>query len=174
MAKKSIEFVPAYDSNALAKMMEDTLMEVIEQTTIKILTAAGEYFVGEARRGGAYKDRTGNLRSSIGYVVLKDGEKVSQSEFVPIGKMYAVGMSEERYEKAIIESDGTEGVDVGRRLIEEMTKEYPFGLVLVGVAAMEYALYVEAIHSLDVITGATIKTMEFIRDSFEAVTAKMG
>ena len=72
---------------------QDTLRELqagyrkIENGIIKILQRAGEIFVTEARDGlnispaafpkGDYKDQTSNLRSSIGYFILKDGSIVN-------------------------------------------------------------------------------------------------
>ena len=43
------------------------------------LQAGGEKFIEVARRSGSYKDQTGNLRSSIGYIIAKDGEVVTEN-----------------------------------------------------------------------------------------------
>ena len=45
----------------------------IEQQTIYNLSYVGERCLNEARSTNSYKDQTGNLRSSIGYVIVKDG-----------------------------------------------------------------------------------------------------
>lgn len=45
------------------------------------LCYVGEAAVAEAREGGSYTDRTGNLRSSVGYVVSMDGRAVQASGF---------------------------------------------------------------------------------------------
>ena len=48
----------------------------IEQQTIYNLSYVGERCLNEARSTNSYKDQTGNLRSSIGYVIVKDGKIV--------------------------------------------------------------------------------------------------
>ena len=45
------------------------------------LCYVGEAAVAEAREGGSYTDRTGNLRSSVGYVVSMDGRAVQTAGF---------------------------------------------------------------------------------------------
>ncbi len=100
----------------------------IENGIIKILQFAGEQFVKDARDGlnisgafpkGDYTDRTVNLRSSIGYFVLNNGQ--------------------------IIDSkiEGTaEGVAAGRELLNSIPGKS--GYQLIGVAGMDYASYVES------------------------------
>ena len=54
------------------------------QEIVSILEYAGLEAVKEARLKGNYTDRTGNLRSSIGFVVVDDGRIVSSNfEAVP-------------------------------------------------------------------------------------------
>lgn len=65
---------------------------VIDQAIFSRLIRIGNNFVNNARSGGGYKDQTGNLRSSIGFIILKDGEIVyetfpgSKSEGVEVAK----------------------------------------------------------------------------------------
>ncbi|SFS30783.1 hypothetical protein [Lutibacter maritimus] len=104
-----------------------------EQTNnkfLEILQYLGEKFVNEARSNDTYKDRTGNLRSSIGYIILKDG-KIIESNF----------------------SGKKVGKNKGAEIANEIKTEYPDGYVLIGVAGMNYAAAVEA-KGFDVITGA--------------------
>ena len=51
-------------------------MNAIVDHLIKQLSYIGEECVRVARQNGSYNDITGNLRSSIGYVVLYDGKPV--------------------------------------------------------------------------------------------------
>ena len=46
---------------------------------MKKMMYLGEKFVNKARLEGNYKDRTGNLRSSIGYIILLNGKIVNQN-----------------------------------------------------------------------------------------------
>ena len=68
---------------AIKKDLED-----IERNIINIMQYCGEQFVSDARNSlhissslfpkGDYKDRTANLRSSIGYFVMRDNEVVKE------------------------------------------------------------------------------------------------
>lgn len=57
----------------------DKFQERAEERIFKLLSAAGEKFVEVARKSGNYTDRTGNLRSSVGYIIAMDGETVSEN-----------------------------------------------------------------------------------------------
>ena len=96
------------------------------QSAISILDYVGLECVKEARTMRKYTDQTGNLRSSTGYAVVYNGRIIKQSNF----------------EKAKQES--TEGTATGKRLIQQLASSYADGLVLVLVAGMDYAVYVEA------------------------------
>ena len=50
-----------------------------EDKMLVFLQAGGEKFIQVARQSGSYKDQTGNLRSSVGYVIAKDGEVVKEN-----------------------------------------------------------------------------------------------
>lgn len=102
----------------------------VDDKTLQTLQYLGEQFVNKARLNGNYTDRTGNLRSSIGYIILHDA-KVIDKNFE--GK--------------------TEGKNQGQTVANEVGLQYPKGFVLIGVAGMNYAAYVEA-KGFDVITGS--------------------
>lgn len=108
---------------------------------VSVFQYAGEEFVNEARKSGNYTDRTGNLRSSIGYVIGVDGKIV-----------------EEDFKEAEKGSDKSTGVSEGRKLARELLQkpEYQSGIVLIGVAGMDYAVAVES-KKYDVITGSAPK-----------------
>lgn len=108
----------------------------IDQAIINRFTRVGEQFVIDARNNGSYLDQTGNLRSSIGYVVLRGGKKVAFSDFGDNSG-----------------GDG-EGSGKGKKFIDKLAKYYPDGYVLICVAGMEYAAAVES-RGKDVITGST-------------------
>ena len=58
----------------------DEQIERIEQLIIYNLSYVGEQCLTEARSTNSYKDQTGNLRSSIGYIIVKDGRVIRQSD----------------------------------------------------------------------------------------------
>lgn len=99
--------------------------ENVHMAIVSVLYQLGELCVNEARSFGSYTDRTGNLRSSIGYGVFKDGQPISYSDFEQVSK-------------------GTDGAIEGRALLDRVAGQYPNGYALIVVAGMNYAVYVEA------------------------------
>lgn len=97
-----------------------------KEAAITALNYVGLECVKEARKNGKYTDRTGNLRSSIGYVVLENG--------IPIKKG--------GYQKVL--STATEAQAKSDSLISSLAATYKTGLVLIVLAGMDYAVYVEA------------------------------
>lgn len=105
---------------------------------------AGEMCIEEARNGGNYIDRTGNLRSSIGYAVLWDG-KVIQQECVDKTK------------------NGDSGVSEGMRYLQSRCeKASKKGIVLIVTAGMHYAEYVEA-KGYVVLSSAELKAPKIVK-----------
>ena len=82
-------------------------------------------------------DHTGNLRSSIGYAIFDYGMKQVESAFASIGS-------------------GATGSQEGRKMIADLAKEYSRVYALVVVAAMNYADFVEAIESKDVLASTEL------------------
>lgn len=112
---------------------------------VETLSYIGERAVTIAREQGNYMNRTGNLRSSIGYIVLQDGEPVRQSgDYIVSG----------------VEGAGDEGAQKARELLARLQSEFPQGIVLIVCAGMNYASYVEDIHGKDVLTSAQLDTEE--------------
>lgn len=106
--------------------LEDMLrsqLTAVDNAIIYRLEVLGEKCVAEAREHHGYTDRTGNLTSSIGYVIAKDGEIVRQGGF----------------EQAL---EGKEGKTRGAVFAREQVARYPEGYVLIIVAGMNYAVYV--------------------------------
>ncbi|WP_019540562.1 HK97 gp10 family phage protein [Proteiniphilum acetatigenes] len=134
------------DLNRWMKIFEDR----VHAKTYTLLQAAGEMFVKYARESGKYIDHTGNLRSSIGYVIVENGS-IEGDNF----KIVQSG------------TDGKEGVEKARRLARTLANTHNTGMVLIGLAGMEYAVYVEAMESKDVITAANIKTEEWMRKAIQ-------
>lgn len=112
------------------------LLAEVERQIIESLCRIGEEAVKLAKlippeRG--FRDQTGNLRSSIGYVVVKDGKPVNVSFGAVKG--------------------GHAGVNEGQRLALQVGSGYAEGYALVVVAGMNYAVHVES-KGRDVLTSA--------------------
>lgn len=120
-----------------------TIEKVLQRSIIEV--------VNTAKNTDTYTDRTNNLRSSIGYVLYKDGQKVSAS-----------------FEKAGDggEGNGSEGVQKGLAYADSVANSFNNGYVVVLVAGMDYAAYVEA-KGFDVITGASLDLDPEIKRNFE-------
>lgn len=110
-----------------------TKTETAERLAIRALARTGEECVNRARESNTYTDQTGNLRSSIGYVIVKDGHIIKLGDFNTV-------------------KGGDEGKMSGVDFAKQLVSNFPRGLALVVVAGMQYAGYVEAM-GLDVISG---------------------
>jgi len=106
------------------KYIDDTVRRA-EEAIVYNLKYVAEQVLNEARSTNSYKDRTGNLRSSLGYVIAVDGRIVSTSSFNTV-------------------SGGSEGSREGRKFAESLVSRFPKGIVLIVVAGMNYAKYVSA------------------------------
>ena len=96
------------------------------QSLIDALIYVGLECVREARLNRRYKDQTGNLRSSIGYCVLYNGRVMKKSNF------------------EAVKSTAKEGSTAGSKFLKSLISENYRGIVLIVVAGMNYAKYVEA------------------------------
>ena len=94
-----------------------------EMLTIRALAYLGEKCVIEAKdrpQEASWFDQSGNLRSSVGYVIGVNGKIVQYSSFNQV-------------------KQGSEGVKEGKELAEELAKKYSKGYALIVVAGMNYA-----------------------------------
>lgn len=113
--------------------------ERIERMKISILRTfmhIGEACLNKARSTDSYIDQTGNLRSSIGYIITADGRVIKSSDF------------------AIVKS-GSKGAKDGLAYAKKVAKEFPQSVCLIVVAGMNYAAYVSA-KGYDVIDSAEL------------------
>lgn len=118
-----------------------TEMERISDALIYNLQYVGERCVNAARDVNTYKDQTGNLRSSVGYVLVVDGRIHTQSEFEVV-------------------KTGGKGAKNGRQYAKELARQFPEGIALIVVAGMHYAAYVSA--KRDVIDSAEMLADELV------------
>lgn len=100
-------------------------VEAIKEAIVRMMLYVGEQVLNAARITNSYKDQTGNLRSSIGYVVAIDGEIVQMSSFDTV-------------------KEGRDGSRGGKEYAIQLVRDFPKGIVLIVVAGMNYASYVSA------------------------------
>lgn len=117
---------------------------LIDNMVIRKMTIFGEECVRRVRDRSASEswiDHTGNLRSSIGYSVLRSGKLVTRGGFRTTSAP---------------EGNGSEGVTVGQNYIEQVMRFYHQRYCLVVMAGMNYADKVEAIESKDVLASTEL------------------
>jgi len=126
-------------------------LEQLKGQYVRGLIAAGIETVNYIRnRSGeaSWFDDTGNLRSSIGFVILDEGQIIYQSGFDVV-------------------KNGAEGSRIGKEfseLVAQRTEQFKKGLVLLVVAGMEYAAYVEAMENKDVLASSKPYANRIIQD----------
>lgn len=127
--------------------VHDMLMreaERVERLTIRALYKLGEQCVTKIRdRAGdkSWYDQTGNLRSSVGYVIAHNKNIIQYSTFNQV-------------------KQGSEGVKTGKDLAKELAKRYSNNYVLIVVAGMNYAEFVEAMDNKDVLASTELWARE--------------
>lgn len=98
--------------------------KIIENALIQTLLQLGELCIIEMRTNRTFTDRTGNLISSGGYIVVARGRIVKTGGF---------------------EGSMSEGKGTGKELANTLATKHPDSYALYVVAGMNYAAYVEAL-----------------------------
>ena len=132
-----------FSVGAIREYMEEQINNA-EDKVLQALQYEGELFVNKARSSGNYTDRTGNLRSSIGYLILKNGEVIDQNF-----------------------AGNDKGRENAQKAANEVAGQHPNGYVLIGVAGMKYAAAVES-KGYDVITGSAPNSND-LKQLFRAI-----
>lgn len=118
----------------------------LKAAVINTLCNCGETAVNVARSHSGikkdYTDQTGNLRSSIGYIVVIDGKIVKCSPFEVV-------------------RNGEQGTKKGKAYAERLAKEFPKGFALIVVAGENYASYVQK-NGYDVLASADLKASAIV------------
>lgn len=96
----------------------------LQTVLIRSLQYCGEQVLNTARSTNSYKDQTGNLRSSLGYVIAVDGRVVYLSDFQTV-------------------KQGRDGSEKGAAFAKKLVRRFPHGVCLIVVAGMEYAAHVK-------------------------------
>lgn len=140
---------PQSEIDAYIDQSIDKALEVIVNTFLYV----GESCIREARDNGSYMDQTGNLRSSIGYVVVVDGQIVRKN-VVDLVK------------------NGTEGTKEAEAFLERLASEHSTGICLIVVAGMNYASYVEG-RGYNVLTSAELLAERLVPQLLEQIGFKV-
>lgn len=127
----------------------DARIEAAENAIVNTLMYVGEACITEARDNGSYIDQTGNLRSSIGYVVVKNGKIVKQK----VGEQV---------------KDGTDGNRQAQSYLNRLAEKHQTGICLIVVAGMSYAVYVEG-RGKNVLTSAELLAERMVPQLLEQI-----
>lgn len=92
----------------------------------------------KSKSQGGFEDQTGNLRNSMGYILMCDGEIIH-----------------EEFSATAAGTDGIEGIEKGKNEANKIAAEAHQGWAIILVAGMEYASWVEA-KGYSVLTGSTL------------------
>jgi hypothetical protein len=149
----AVKITPKFTGADIQMMLKDK-MQRVEEAVLMRLQLIGETFVKNARENANFTDHTGNLRSSIGYIVLRDGEQYTKGGFVKI-----------------LAGDG--GTEQGDKVLEQAALKYPRGLVLIVVAGMDYAAAVES-KGKDVLTASSLIAKADLKKAIQTLGEKMG
>lgn len=125
---------PNFNLSSIQKEF-DKAQKRVENAMIAALKRLGEKCIQVARDSGDYIDQTGNLRSSIGYIIVVNGSII-----------------ERNFEIANKDENG-KGIATGSTVADNLAQKYSQGFVLIVVAGMSYAAAVES-KSKDVLTSA--------------------
>lgn len=129
------------------------------QAVLNRLEMVGWEFVRNARSKsfseGGFRDVTGNLRSSIFFVVVDHGRAVK-----------------ENFETSRNGSDKLTGVRKAKELARSLISNYTEGYALIVGAGMEYAAAVES-RGKDVITGSSLEAEEMLKRAIDRLKARI-
>lgn len=131
---------------AIERMVE-AKAQAVNGAIIDALRMLGTECVNVIRNQGNYKDQTGNLRSSTGFMIVANGQEVSRSNFEVVEKGY-------------------EGSERGKKIVAEVAKQFPTDIVLVVVAGMKYGIYVER-KGYDVLTSGQLFAKKGVKQYIE-------
>lgn len=150
-----IKLNPKFSKNQVKAVIQQQKKR-FEDAIVLRLNQVGDEFVTNARNNGNYSDQTGNLRSSVGYAIIRNGVQITVAGFQPVS-------GSARGRQTLL------GKAVGLALLDQAMQRFPTGIVLICVAGMNYAAAVES-KNYDVITGSSL-TAEFeLKKAFERFT----
>lgn len=130
--------------------------EILKNEIMMALSKLGEECVMKIRdrsKNESWIDQTGNLRSSIGYATYDYGVRQIESVFHVV-------------------LNGTKGASDGKKMIDQLGKEYSQVFALVVVAGMNYASYVESLESKDVLASAELWAKSVVNTRLERAKNK--
>lgn len=141
-----------------ASKMTEAALKTKRRAIFEAFRMAGEEAVNYAREIDTYLDQTSNLRSSIGFTIAENGTVIESSSFEQIPP------------KNPHPGDVYDGGDRGKSKSLQLVQDAPKSdFLLVLVAGMPYAKWVEVKHNLEVLSGAGIVMKNELKDNLKAI-----
>jgi hypothetical protein len=137
--------------DARSKVPDDNYREAINSLSY----AKGETRAELSIDSPGFNDDTGNLRSSIGFVLTHNGETIKED-----------------FEKSAAGTDKSTGVQTGKAYAKKVNGVQELGWTMTAVAGMEYAGWVEAL-GYDVLTGSTLGVGAKFQKDLEAALSNI-
>lgn len=158
--------IESHSVSAFEKLME-AVPVITREVMIETLAYLGEQCVTRIRdRSGeeSWFDQTGNLRSSIGYLIIDNGATIVDFGFnpdfgKPARKEKVEFVTKDGKEVSFMASKpggGPEGAQKGKVYAQSLVALYSKGLTLLIVAGMDYADAVEARDGKDVLASTEL------------------
>ena len=131
----------------------EKMTEAAENAIISVLADVGLQCITEAKDNGSYMDQTGNLRSSIGFCIVRDGQIVKQQIVQQV-------------------KDGVDGKKAAEGTLARLASSQTSGICLIVVAGMNYAVYVEG-RGRNVLTSAELLADRLVPQILEQLGLKV-
>jgi hypothetical protein len=125
------------DTKALQKEISEKGKN-FQKALVYSLEVLLEKLINHAKQSGEYVDRTGNLKSGIGGVVLLNKKPITYKGFEQV-------------------LEGAEGIQRSESFLESLIPNMPNGYVILIVAGMDYASYVQEGHGLNVLQSSSLR-----------------
>lgn len=142
------------DISKFKRQLEKAFKVDITEDILDAIYLGAQDIVNAAKRNDTYKDQTNQLRSSIGFVLYHNGQKVHQ--YFEATTHNAAGQG------------GAAGVQKGLEAAEAVAQAHPQGIICVVVAGANYALAVES-KGYDVLTSHTNHAQDFIQPYLDQI-----
>lgn len=151
MYRLELDMTPAEIQQLVDKQIEEVDEQTLSQFKL-VLARALQIQRAKVRANGGYNDDTGQLRSSVGGIIYKDGKVLYEDfELAPYGTDKAPGLNEGR-----------------SKALAELRESSGWGITI--VAGKEYASWVESNHGLSVLTDASKEVEKTLDQAFNEIS----
>ncbi|MBC9913185.1 hypothetical protein [Chitinophaga varians] len=161
---------PRFSNGQIQEMLTERLKR-IDSAILTRLQYIGESFVKNAREKADFTDRTGNLRNSIGYIILKNGVQMYENFRRTANVEVSIKSGRNRGQKRNTKG-GKRGMEAAREVAANAAGNFQNGYVLIVVAGMEYAAFVEAM-GYDVLTASSEIAKRDLQNAIKSIKQKM-